>query len=300
MVEAVYAAVSGSRRRDEKVNPHLHNVPAADRRRARPAGAARSGSWFVVALTRDLWRALPRRANRVLAAAALAAVVAMLAAGLFEYNFGDSEFLMLFLILVTLPFAAHRSAIRRRRMTLPPLDAARARDLLARLRRPSRARRRRRDARSLHRRPRDADLAGSAGAGRALRVGARAPRRRRQRGAQHRGARRRSVSLVGIVGADAAADRLRQQLESARHRRRRPGRGPAAARPPKRCGSSPSAISRWRGSTTRSDADAAGDVEQRARRRRRAARRRTPKSLLVSDYLKGTVTTRRSCSRWSR
>ena len=51
-----------------------------------------------------------------LAAAGLAAVVAMLTAGLFEYNFGDSEFLMLFLILVTLPFAAHaraRSALRR-------------------------------------------------------------------------------------------------------------------------------------------------------------------------------------------
>ena len=32
----------------------------------------------------------------------------MLTAGLFEYNFGDSEFLMLFLILVTLPFAAAR------------------------------------------------------------------------------------------------------------------------------------------------------------------------------------------------
>jgi hypothetical protein len=30
----------------------------------------------------------------------------MLAAGLFEYNFGDSEFLMLFLVLITLPFAA--------------------------------------------------------------------------------------------------------------------------------------------------------------------------------------------------
>ena len=32
----------------------------------------------------------------------------MLAAGMFEYNFGDSEFLMLFLVLVTLPFAAAR------------------------------------------------------------------------------------------------------------------------------------------------------------------------------------------------
>jgi hypothetical protein len=35
-------------------------------------------------------------------------VVAMFAAGMFEYNFGDSEFLMLFLVLVTLPFAAAR------------------------------------------------------------------------------------------------------------------------------------------------------------------------------------------------
>ena len=47
----------------------------------------------------------------MLAAAGLAAVVAMLVAGLFEYNFGDSEFLMLFLIIVTLPFAASRPAV---------------------------------------------------------------------------------------------------------------------------------------------------------------------------------------------
>ena len=33
----------------------------------------------------------------------------MLAAGLFEYNFGDSEFLMLFLVLITLPYAAERA-----------------------------------------------------------------------------------------------------------------------------------------------------------------------------------------------
>ena len=46
----------------------------------------------------------------MLAAAALAAMAAMLAAGLFEYNFGDSEFLMLFLVLVTLPFAAGSTA----------------------------------------------------------------------------------------------------------------------------------------------------------------------------------------------
>jgi hypothetical protein len=33
----------------------------------------------------------------------------MLGAGLFEYNFGDSEFLMLLLVLLTLPFASERS-----------------------------------------------------------------------------------------------------------------------------------------------------------------------------------------------
>jgi len=33
----------------------------------------------------------------------------MLAAGMFEYNFGDSEVLMLFLVLVTLPYAAERT-----------------------------------------------------------------------------------------------------------------------------------------------------------------------------------------------
>jgi hypothetical protein len=44
----------------------------------------------------------------MLAAMALASTAGMLAAGLFEYNFGDSEFLMLFLVLITLPFAAAR------------------------------------------------------------------------------------------------------------------------------------------------------------------------------------------------
>ena len=33
----------------------------------------------------------------------------MLSAGLFEHNFGDSEFLMLLLVLITLPFAADRT-----------------------------------------------------------------------------------------------------------------------------------------------------------------------------------------------
>ena len=64
--------------------------------------------WFVGSALVDLRKLFQRTRHRVLAATAIGAVVAMLTAGLFEYNFGDSEFLMLFLILVTLPFAAER------------------------------------------------------------------------------------------------------------------------------------------------------------------------------------------------
>src|ERR1043166_328699 len=93
---------------DNVVNPHLHNVPlqiAAER--GLPALAV--WLWFIVALTVALAKMLRDKSQRLLAATGLAAVVAMLAAGMFEYNFGDSEFLMLFLVLVTLPFAAARS-----------------------------------------------------------------------------------------------------------------------------------------------------------------------------------------------
>ncbi len=92
-----------------KVNPHLHNVPlqiAAER--GLPALAV--WLWFIGSLAVAHARLFRRQTDRVPAAAALAALAAMLAAGLFEYNFGDSEFLMLFLVLVTLPFAAARDA----------------------------------------------------------------------------------------------------------------------------------------------------------------------------------------------
>jgi O-antigen ligase len=91
------------------VNPHLHNVPiqiAAER--GLPALAA--WLWFIAVAARDLWRQVRARVAPAVAGAGLAALVAMLAAGMFEYNFGDSEFLMLFLGLLTLPFAAARTA----------------------------------------------------------------------------------------------------------------------------------------------------------------------------------------------
>jgi O-antigen ligase len=92
-----------------KINPHLHNVPvqiAAER--GLPALVL--WLWFVFALTKDLWSRFSNSADRLLPAAGLATVTALLTAGFFEYNFGDSEVLMLFLIIVTLPAAAARLA----------------------------------------------------------------------------------------------------------------------------------------------------------------------------------------------
>jgi len=92
---------------ERQLNPHLHNVPlqiAAER--GLPALAI--WLWFIVVLIQDLSRKTRSSSLRSLPTAALASVVAMLAAGMFEYNFGDSEFLMLFLLLVTLPYAADR------------------------------------------------------------------------------------------------------------------------------------------------------------------------------------------------
>ncbi len=87
---------------------HVHNVPmqlAAER------GVIALGCWlwFVVVAARELFTRMQRGPARGLAAAGFAALVAMVAAGLFEHNFGDSEFLILMLVMLSLPFAAERS-----------------------------------------------------------------------------------------------------------------------------------------------------------------------------------------------
>jgi O-antigen ligase len=108
MVKVVY----GEYRQPWAVNPlnvHLHNVPmqiAAER--GLPALLVWIG--FIVFLVRDLLKRLATSRHPSLAAGAIAATAAMIAAGLFEYNFGDSEFLMLFLVLITLPYAGDRTA----------------------------------------------------------------------------------------------------------------------------------------------------------------------------------------------
>jgi O-antigen ligase len=109
MVEVDYAKYRGPDA-VEQINPHLHNVPAQI---AAERGLPALGIWlwFVSVVIIDLVRTFRAGGQPVLAAAGLAAMVSMLSAGLFEYNFGDSEFLMLLLLLITLPFAAARPPV---------------------------------------------------------------------------------------------------------------------------------------------------------------------------------------------
>jgi O-antigen ligase len=91
----------------EPNQPHLHNVPLQ-------IGAERglialaTWLWFIASVAWHLARRFREGRYRYLSAAGLSALAAMLAAGMFEHNFGDSEFLMLFLVLITLPFAAEQ------------------------------------------------------------------------------------------------------------------------------------------------------------------------------------------------
>ena len=90
-----------------KTNPHLHNnIVQIAAERGLPALAM--WLWFIVAVALDLIQRFRAGPHAFLSAAALASLAALLTAGLFEYNFGDSEVLMLFLMLVTLPAAAER------------------------------------------------------------------------------------------------------------------------------------------------------------------------------------------------
>ena len=106
MVETVYPVYRDAMAVNQ-LNPHVHNVPlqiAAER--GLPALAI--FLWFLVVLVRDFIRQRRTVNGKFLPSAGLACVGAMISAGMFEHNFGDSEFLMLFLLLVTLPYAALR------------------------------------------------------------------------------------------------------------------------------------------------------------------------------------------------
>lgn len=87
-------------------NPHLHNVPAQI---AAERGLPALLLWlaFIVAAAWGTIRPMRhgQGRERAVAGAGFGAIAAMVSAGMFEYNFGDSEFLMMFLCLISLPYA---------------------------------------------------------------------------------------------------------------------------------------------------------------------------------------------------
>jgi O-antigen ligase len=83
--------------------PHLHNnVLQIAAERGLPCLAF--WLWWMAAAMGDAYRET-RRARAWTAVAALALLAGVMTAGLFEYNFGDSEILMLLLLVCALPYA---------------------------------------------------------------------------------------------------------------------------------------------------------------------------------------------------
>jgi O-antigen ligase len=94
-----------------KRNVHLHNnLIQIGAERGLPALAAWLAFlvWAAAALVGEIRRKNPM--TLAAAAAGLAALLASFAAGLFEYNFGDSEVNSLLLYLITMPLAMSRAA----------------------------------------------------------------------------------------------------------------------------------------------------------------------------------------------
>ena len=91
--------------------PHLHNNALQIAATRGLPGLAFFAWWMVVALATALAEARRARVDSPAgwpAVAALGGLVAILMAGMFEYNLGDSEVLMLALLLTSLPFARRR------------------------------------------------------------------------------------------------------------------------------------------------------------------------------------------------
>jgi O-antigen ligase len=93
------------------LQPHLHNN-ALQIAAERGLPCLAWWLWWVAAAIGDAWResARGRSPARWGAAGALAVLCAVMAAGLFEYNFGDSEILMFTLIVTALPYALRGAA----------------------------------------------------------------------------------------------------------------------------------------------------------------------------------------------
>jgi len=88
---------------------HLHNTPLQIAAERGLVGLA-VWLWIFVAFFRRaivIWRRLPAEPadDRALVLGSLAALVTFLVGGLFEYNFGDTEVLLVAVALMALPFA---------------------------------------------------------------------------------------------------------------------------------------------------------------------------------------------------
>jgi O-antigen ligase len=119
MIQVVYPAYRWPEA-PNPVTPHLHNN-ALQIAAERGLPCLVWWLWLVAAVLGDAWREGHRGAFGPgwVAAAAFALLVAVLVAGLFEYNFGDSEILMFLLLVSSLPYAL-------RRQRVPVAAAARA------------------------------------------------------------------------------------------------------------------------------------------------------------------------------
>jgi len=107
MVEAVYPSYRWPGAPNPST-PHLHNnVLQIAAERGLPCLAW--WLWWMAAAMGDAYRELRRGGPGSWAAgAALSVLTALLAAGMFEYNFGDSEVLMFTLLVSALPYALRR------------------------------------------------------------------------------------------------------------------------------------------------------------------------------------------------
>ena len=95
--------------------PHLHNN-ALQIAAERGLPCLVFWLWWVAAVMADAWREsrpalLAARPGAWCAAGTLGVLVAVLAGGLFEYNFGDSEVLMFILLVSALPYALRRERL---------------------------------------------------------------------------------------------------------------------------------------------------------------------------------------------
>jgi O-antigen ligase len=95
----------------QQTNVHLHNNLAQI---AAERGLPCLGAWLWMMASILVWsirayrHTSGNRDRQALAAGALGVLISGLAAGFFEYNFGDSEFLMLLLFAITIPFILER------------------------------------------------------------------------------------------------------------------------------------------------------------------------------------------------